>query len=70
MRTVFHGSIEVVDKPLVSVGRENLDFGQGFYVTDIKRQAQTWAQMKSRYYLDLEGIISQYTFDFDNVVNK
>lgn len=70
MRTVFHGSIEVIETPLVSVGRENLDFGKGFYVTDIKRQAQTWAEMKSRYYLDAEGVISQYTFDFDNAIKK
>lgn len=70
MRTVFHGTIEVIENPLVNVGRENLDFGKGFYVTDIKRQAQTWAEMKSRYYLDLKGIINQYSFDFDNAIQK
>ena len=37
MRTVYHGGIEVIPNPLVNVGREHLDFGKGFYVTDIRR---------------------------------
>lgn len=40
---VYHGSIIEVAHPLVSLGRRNLDFGKGFYVTDIKEQAQRWA---------------------------
>lgn len=32
---VYHGSTQTVEYPLVGVGRENLDFGKGFYVTDI-----------------------------------
>ena len=32
---VYHGSTQAVEYPLVGVGRENLDFGKGFYVTDI-----------------------------------
>ena len=35
MRKVFHGGIEIIEHPLVHVGRDNLDFGKGFYVTDI-----------------------------------
>ena len=68
MRTVYHGSIEVIENPLVGVGRENLDFGKGFYVTDIRKQANTWAEIKAKYYLDSEGIISQYSFDFENAI--
>ena len=30
---VYHGSTQAVEYPLVGVGRENLDFGKGFYVT-------------------------------------
>ena len=70
MRTVYHGSIEVVEKPLVGVGRENLDFGKGFYVTDIRKQADTWAEIKAKYYFNLEGVINQYAFDFENAVKK
>lgn len=40
---VFHGGTEIVSHPLVNVGRSNLDFGPGFYVTDLKEQAERWA---------------------------
>ena len=39
---VYHGSTVVVESPLVSIGRENLDFGKGFYTTDLKEQAEAW----------------------------
>lgn len=40
---VYHGGTEVIDKPLCGIGRKDLDFGQGFYVTDIREQAVSWA---------------------------
>lgn len=40
---VYHGSIVTVSEPLVNVGRRNLDFGPGFYVTDLEEQAISWA---------------------------
>ena len=41
---VFHGGTDVIEKPLCKVGRKNLDFGQGFYVTTMQSQAVLWAQ--------------------------
>lgn len=70
MRKVYHGAAQDVKAPLVHVGRENLDFGKGFYVTDIRSQAKTWAEIKSRYLLDGTGYINEYLFDFDNVVKS
>ena len=40
---VYHGSTVIVDAPLVGAGRRNLDFGLGFYVTDLEQQAVSWA---------------------------
>ena len=40
---VFHGAISIVDHPLCHIGRDNLDFGKGFYVTDLRKQAINWA---------------------------
>ena len=40
---VYHGGTEVVERPICHHGRPNLDFGQGFYVTDIRQQAEDWA---------------------------
>ena len=33
MRKVYHGAAQEITSPLVHVGRDNLDFGKGFYVT-------------------------------------
>lgn len=42
--TVYHGGTDVIRLPLVGVGRAGLDFGPGFYVTDIREQAVEWAR--------------------------
>lgn len=68
MRKVYHGASQEVSSPLVHVGRENLDFGKGFYVTDIRSQAKIWAEVKSRYLMDAKGYINEYLFDFDNAI--
>ena len=44
MLTVYHGATEVISSPICAFGRPRLDFGRGFYVTDIKEQAVRWAQ--------------------------
>lgn len=44
MITVYHGSAVKVENPLAKIGRKNLDFGEGFYVTDIRKQAERWAE--------------------------
>ena len=46
---VFHGSTIVIKQPLVAAGRKRLDFGLGFYVTDIRQQAESWAERMQHY---------------------
>lgn len=70
MRKVYHGASQEIPSPLVHVGRENLDFGKGFYVTDIRKQAKTWAEIKSRYLMESKAYINEYLFDFDNVIKE
>ena len=43
MRIVYHGGTSIVKQPLCAVGRDHLDFGKGFYLTDIRLQAVDWA---------------------------
>ena len=38
MITLFHGSYAPVQKPLVKLGRKKVDFGQGFYLTKLRKQ--------------------------------
>ena len=66
---VYHGGTEKVDYPLCRLGRRNLDFGQGFYVTDLREQAVLWAghisknrkkpAMLNRYLLNREAILNE-----------
>lgn len=70
MRKVYHGSVQEISAPLVNVGRDNLDFGKGFYVTDIRNQAKTWADIKARYQMDGQPYINEYHFYIDNAVRE
>ena len=65
---LYHGSTVIVDKPLVSYGRENLDFGKGFYTTSMQNQAEKWVQRFIS--LGKKGIINIYNFDDDNIQTK
>lgn len=42
--TVYHGGYKAVAVPEIRKGRNNKDFGTGFYCTIIKEQAQRWAK--------------------------
>lgn len=44
---VYHAGTDIVVSPDCKFGRKNLDFGQGFYVTDIYDQAINFARSKS-----------------------
>jgi len=39
-QTLYHGSYVSVPNPLTGVGRRELDFGPGFYVTLLREQAE------------------------------
>ena len=64
---VYHGGTEPIATPICKFGRPNLDFGQGFYVTNLREQAVTWANnmarnrqqaaMLNRYLMNREAIL-------------
>lgn len=64
MTTFFHGSYMEVDRPKTDAGRRNLDFGRGFYVTNLRSQAERWAVIVGgRYNDDDSGVVSMYEID-------
>lgn len=65
---LYHGSTVIVDKPLVSYGRDNLDFGKGFYTTSMQGQAEKWIQRFIS--LGKKAIISIYNFDGTDIQKK
>ena len=68
MIKVFHGSIIEVSKPLVALGRPNLDFGRGFYVTDLQEQAERWAKRMGIRRLT-SPVLNIYEFDFEAAIS-
>ena len=68
MIILFHGSNIDVPKPLVKVGRDKVDFGQGFYLTKLREQAESWAEViAERKGRNATPILSSYSFDDDSV---
>lgn len=63
---IYHGSTIVIEHPIAAAGRERLDFGRGFYVTDIKSQAELWAERMQRIKQET-GIVNVYEMDIDKV---
>ena len=65
---LYHGSSEIVEKPLVSKGRKNLDFGPGFYMTNLREQAENWAKIIStRKGPRSTAILNIYDFDAEKL---
>ncbi len=60
---LYHGSYASIASPLTKVGRRDLDFGQGFYVTKIKGQAERWARRVCIIRAKTTPTISVYEFD-------
>lgn len=67
MKTLYHGSYLEVTHPIARAGRKNLDFGQGFYLTTIREQAEAWARIIStRRGRSVNPVVSVFRFDEDS----
>lgn len=65
-KTFFHGSDHIIKVPQLVLGKENNDYGRGFYCTEEKHMAREWACKENR-----DGFINAYQFNTDglNVLN-
>ena len=66
---VYHGGTEKIESPVCKFGRRNLDFGQGFYVTDIRKQAADWATLVADR-RKVAPIINRYCLDRDSILRE
>lgn len=64
---VYHGGTERVEVPMCKIGRQNLDFGQGFYITNIREQAVAWANNMARN-RKRHAVLNRYLLDRDAVL--
>ena len=58
---VYHGSYTKIDKIDLSKGQPNRDFGQGFYVTKIRKHAESWAEIIGEKY-GTQGFVTEFTY--------
>ena len=59
---LYHGSNIIVEHPLVSIGRKDLDFGPGFYLTPLFEQASKWAVRIKTIRRTGQAIVNTYEF--------
>lgn len=60
---LYHGSFVSVSNPLTNVGRRELDFGVGFYITRLREQAERWARRVCVIRAVDTPLLSIYEFD-------
>ena len=64
--TLYHGSEQMIEEPTFGKGKQNNDFGLGFYCTESEDLAKEWAVSSLR-----NGFANRYTLDTEylNVLN-
>lgn len=66
---VYHGGTETIENPICKFGRKNLDFGQGFYVTNLREQAVTWANNMARN-RKMPAVLNRYRLDRETILQN
>ena len=56
--TLYHGSKRIIETPTFGEGKENNDFGLGFYCTESEELAKEWACSNNN-----NGFANKYEFD-------
>lgn len=58
MCAVYHGSEQIIESPTFGLGKQNNDFGLGFYCTESEELAKEWAVSSLR-----NGFVNCYSLD-------
>ena len=56
--TLYHGSEQIVESPTFGLGKQNNDFGLGFYCTESEELTKEWAVSSLR-----NGFVNRYSLD-------
>jgi hypothetical protein len=57
-KILYHGSENIIEKPIYGAGKSNNDYGRGFYCTEDINLASEWAVEQSR-----DGYVNKYSID-------
>lgn len=59
---LYHGSNQIIETPKLSLGKNNNDYGQGFYCTEQIEIAKEWACKNNQ-----NGFINKYKINFNTL---
>jgi hypothetical protein len=60
--TLYHGSLEIVEKSQILLANRPLDFGTGFYTTTSLQQARRWVKLRMEQNNAKVGYINIYEY--------
>ena len=60
---IYHGSLEVVEHPLILPPQRTLDYGQGFYTTTSERQSKEWVERRMHEKHTSCGYVNIYKYE-------
>lgn len=59
---LYHGSVQIVNKPIYGEGRSDNDYGRGFYCTEDIELAKEWAAISAK-----GGFVNEYSLHTDGL---
>lgn len=65
---LYHGGCSIIEHPDCLAGRDNLDFGKGFYTTLIREHAEDWATQITFNHGRKKPILNVYEFDKEKAI--
>lgn len=60
---VYHGSLDVVEHPIILNPNRSLDYGKGFYTTTSEKQAREWVERRMAETHSTCGYVNVYDLD-------
>jgi len=62
IRKLYHGSLNIIEKPIYGYGKTYNDYGLGFYCTDTLEMAKEWGAQSNQ-----DGYANCYELDCSNL---
>ena len=63
--TLYHGSLDLIKKPVFGYGKTNNDYGLGFYCTQNLELAKEWAAQDP----EKDGWANEYSIEIDGLTS-
>lgn len=60
---IYHGSLEIIEHPLILPPNRRLDYGDGFYTTSSEQQSVDWVRRRMLEKHASYGYVNKYDFD-------